>query len=108
MIKKLVLVCASMFLAIGSMLAVPAGPYYDSRGNLKVLVSDNGELIYILDRDGNVRHELIVTSENADGSFSTKDTKTGISHPATKNAWFQSNGKVCLNLEWLPSTVTRG
>lgn len=106
-IKKIVLVCASLFLAIGTVLAVPAGRYYDSRGNLKALVSNNGEVIYILDNDGNVRHELIVTSENSDGSFSTKDTKTGVSHPATKNAWFQNNGKVCLNVEWLPSTVTR-
>lgn len=89
------------------MFAVPSGRYYDSRGNLKAIVSDNGRVIYVLDRDGNVRHELNVTSENSDGSFATQDTKTGIEHPAYKNAWFSSNGKVCLNVEWLPSTVTR-
>ena len=105
--KKIVLVCAGIFLALGSTLAVPPGSYYDYRGNFKALVSDNGQVIYLLDRDGKVRHELIVTSENSDGSFSTKDTKTGISSPATNNAWFQSNGKICLNIDWLPSTVTR-
>lgn len=89
------------------MLAVPPGRYYDNNGNLKAVVSDNGKVIYLPDREGNIRHELIVTSENSDGSFSTKDTKTGISHSENKNAWFQSNGKVCLNVEWLPSTVTR-
>ncbi len=105
--KKFVVACACMALAVGSMFAVPAGRYYDNRGNLKAIVGDNGKVIYIFDREGNCRHELIVTSENSDGSFSTTDNKTGVSHSANKNAWFQSNGKVCLNVEWLPSTVTR-
>ena len=107
MYEKIVLACACMFLTLGSIFAVPPGRYYDSRGNLKAIVSDNGKVIYILDREGYVRHELMVTSENSDGSFSTNDTKTGVSHSANRNAWFQSNNKVCLNVEWLPSTVTR-
>ncbi|MDE5568962.1 MAG: hypothetical protein K2I89_08740 [Muribaculaceae bacterium] len=87
--------------------AVPSGKYYDDRGILHALVSDDGKTIYIFDKEGYVKHELEVTEEYSDGSFSTSDQKTGISHPASANAWFHHNGKVCLNVRWLRYTVTK-
>lgn len=105
--KKSFLSLICLLAATGLANAVPSGSYYDYRGVRKALVSDSGKTIYILDRDGTVRHELEVTQENSDGSFATRDKKTGIEHSAYKNAWFTDNGKVCLNVEWLPRTVTR-
>lgn len=99
------LVCASAAF-IGAN-AVPPGVYYTNRGVQRALVSDNGRTIYVLDRNGNVTHELQVTNEKSDGSFATRDTKTGITHSIYENAWFQENGKIYLNVKWLPETVTR-
>lgn len=87
--------------------AVPPGRYYNSDGVMAALVSDNGKTIYILDKDGFVRHELEVIEEKQDGSFATKDSKTGITHLANKNGWVIRDGKVYLNVQWLRSTVIR-
>lgn len=88
--------------------AVPPGAYYDSRGRNRAIVTNDGKTIYIMDRNGNTTHELTVTEENSDGSFATKDERTGFQHSAYKNAWFTDrNGNVCLNVEWLRETVTR-
>ena len=105
--KKFFLVCTAFLMSISTMLAVPPGIYVDSRGNRKALVSDDGRTIYLLDRDGSVKRELSVTSENSDGSFATRDRSTGIEHSANTNAWFRDRGEICLNLKWLRETVTR-
>ncbi len=86
-------------------LAVPAGTYYDNRGNLKAIVSQNGKEIHLLDNQGNVRRTLTVTSERNDGTFTVNDPSTGITH--SRNAYWTENGAVLMNLEWLPKTVTR-
>lgn len=104
---KKVLIAIFIATAIFTAKAVPPGRYYDDRGVMQVLVSDNGKTIYILNKDGYVRHELEVIEENQDGSFATKEKATGITHSTNKNAWFVNDGKMCLNVQWLRYTVVR-
>lgn len=87
-----------------SAVAVPRGCYYD-RGVHKAIVNDAETIIYVLDREGYVKHELIILNEESDGRFKVRDTKTGIEH--YQNAWWEENGNIYLNLQWLPNTVTR-
>ena len=104
--KKFILSCACMLMTVGSMFAVPPGKYYGPKGNFIVLVDDSGTEIYVLEPDGRVNHKLIVTSENSDGSFATKEANLGITHSDRENAWFKSDGKIHLNIKWLRYTVT--
>lgn len=101
--KILIAALLSIVTTIGA-IAVPSGRYYE-RGKLKAIVDQSGRTIYLLNNDGTVRRTLTVTQENSDGSFVVCDQSVNIVHH--NNAWWNENGKTHMNLQWLPSTVTR-
>lgn len=102
--KKFLLVLILALTATVSALAVPRGMYCDDRGRNQVLVADNGD-IHFLDSEGNVTRTLSVIKENSDGTFTTKDSSTGIVH--TKNCYWYENGVLYLNLEFKRVTLHR-
>ncbi len=102
--KKFILVLVLTLTAAISTFAVPRGMYCDNRGGNQVLVADNGD-IHFLDSNGNVTRTLTVISENSDGSFTTKDTSTGIVH--RNNCYWYEDGVLYLNLEFKRVTLHR-
>lgn len=103
--KKFLLMAIIALTTAISALAIPRGMYCDDRGNNRVLVSDNGKEIYFLDSDGRVTRTLEVVSENSDGSFTTRETSTGIVH--YNNEYWYEDGVCYLNLAWKRVTLHR-
>ena len=100
--KKILFVLFLALVSAVSALAVPPGVYCDNRGKHQVLIQ--GDQIHFLDSDGYVTRTLYVIKENSDGSFTTKESSTGIEH--SRNGYWYENGVLYLNLEW-GTPVTR-
>lgn len=105
--KKKLCLLAALFISGQMLFAIPAGEYYDNRGNLKVLVAQDGKTVHCLDSNGKVRSTFMVTKEESNGRFFVKRVFNGqlVGAENPNNAWWRENGKIYLNLTNQASTL---
>lgn len=106
--KKIMCFLATIVLSVQMLLAVPAGMYYNNRGQQKVLIEPDGT-IYCLDNNGNVRSTWKIVKEDSDGRFYIKTVINGqtVGNANSDNAWWSENGKIYLNLAMQSQTLVR-
>lgn len=107
--KKIFAVLAALLISTQMLFAVPGGVYCDNRGKRKVLIQ--GNTIYCLNNDGEVRSTWQVVSEDSNGQFSILPVVNGQVYssgiPNSRNTWWSENGKIYLNLDNQVSTLVR-
>lgn len=98
---------ATLLISAQMLFAVPAGVYCDNRGKRKVIIQ--GNTIYCLDSNGNVRSTWMVVSEDSNGRFYIKPVVNGQPYGIANgnNAWWSENGEIHLNLANQSVTLVR-